>query len=105
MSEIKKVAAIFSNHQSLKTALHSLEAQGLTDISVLVKSEADQTESTVRTYSTATYPKTGLQDVGVASHENRALGQRHIEGMVVDSDPHVRENLRIDREDARNIDK
>lgn len=107
MSDIKKVAAIFSNHQSLKTALHSLEAQGLTDISVLVKSEADQTETDARTYSTTAYPDTDLRTTPVSVNENAPLGQRHIEGMAIDSTLHETPYAErgYDRDHVQDIDK
>ncbi len=106
MSDIKKVAAIFSNHQNLKTTLHSLEAQGLKDISVLVKSEADQTETDARTYSTATYPETDLRTAPAMTHENAPMGQRHIEGMAIDSTvDQTYVERKNEREDVQDIDK
>lgn len=54
---INKAAAIFGNAQQMKEAIHSLNTQGFSDISVLIKHhDKDREVEEVRTYSTATYP-------------------------------------------------
>lgn len=62
--KVSKVVAIFNNHQVLNNVLTELNGAGFSkdEISVLVKAQPDSTtdvvSSDVRTYSTATYPRT-----------------------------------------------
>lgn len=51
-----KAVAIFTQPQTLKAVINDLQTSGFKHISVLVKSDVEQDE--IRTYSTATYPRT-----------------------------------------------
>lgn len=78
MTDISKVAAIFNNRHQLEQAIQSLEAKGVENISVLIKSDEDVQGSEVRTYSTATYPETRRVDKEVTQEGGHSSYEHNI---------------------------